>query len=124
MSATSIAAADVRSAVTDKRLRARNGYGVLSFLLIVILLSLFGLGSSDSFVFSFSVLGLILFVPTFLVIALPGLVVLQPNESLVCLLFGRYAGTEHRSGLWWVNPLYSNRKVSRRLPRMRPAESE
>src|SRR5262249_11006880 len=32
-----------------------------------------------------------------------------------CLLFGRYAGTEHRSGLWWVNPLYTKKKISRRL---------
>jgi regulator of protease activity HflC (stomatin/prohibitin superfamily) len=48
-------------------------------------------------------------------ILLNGLVVLQPNESLVCLLFGSYVGTEHRSGLWWVNPFNSKRKVSRRL---------
>jgi regulator of protease activity HflC (stomatin/prohibitin superfamily) len=44
-----------------------------------------------------------------------GLVVLQPNESLVCLLFGSYVGTEHRPGLWWVNPFNSKTKISRRL---------
>jgi regulator of protease activity HflC (stomatin/prohibitin superfamily) len=44
-----------------------------------------------------------------------GLVILQPNESLVCLLFGSYVGTEHRPGLWWVNPFNSKSKVSRRL---------
>jgi regulator of protease activity HflC (stomatin/prohibitin superfamily) len=44
-----------------------------------------------------------------------GLVVLQPNESLVCLLFGSYVGTEHRPGFWWVNPFNSKRKISRRL---------
>jgi regulator of protease activity HflC (stomatin/prohibitin superfamily) len=46
---------------------------------------------------------------------LAGLVILQPNESLVCLLFGSYVGTEHRPGFWWVNPFYSKNKVSRRL---------
>jgi regulator of protease activity HflC (stomatin/prohibitin superfamily) len=46
---------------------------------------------------------------------LRGLVVLQPNESLVCLLFGSYVGTEHRPGFWWVNPFNSRRKISRRL---------
>ena len=46
---------------------------------------------------------------------LKGLVVLQPNESLVCLLFGSYVGTEHRPGFWWVNPFNSKKIVSRRL---------
>src|SRR5215831_18037290 len=49
------------------------------------------------------------------VVLLSGLIVLQPNESLVCLLFGSYVGTEHRPGFWWVNPFNSKRKVSRRL---------
>ena len=40
---------------------------------------------------------------------------LQPNESLVCLLFGSYVGTEHRPGFWWINPFNSKRKISRRL---------
>ncbi len=48
-------------------------------------------------------------------IFLMGLVVLKPNESLVCLLFGSYVGTERRSGFWWVNPFNSKKKVSRRL---------
>lgn len=44
-----------------------------------------------------------------------GIIILQPNESVVCLLFGSYVGTEHRSGLWWVNPLNAKTKISRRL---------
>jgi regulator of protease activity HflC (stomatin/prohibitin superfamily) len=48
-------------------------------------------------------------------IVLNGCVVLQPNTSLVCLLFGSYAGTEHRAGFWWVNPFNSKKKISRRL---------
>jgi regulator of protease activity HflC (stomatin/prohibitin superfamily) len=51
----------------------------------------------------------------FAIAILKGLVVLQPNESLVCLLFGSYVGTEHRPGFWWINPFNSKRKVSRRL---------
>jgi regulator of protease activity HflC (stomatin/prohibitin superfamily) len=46
---------------------------------------------------------------------LRGLVVLQPNQSLVCLLFGSYVGTQHAPGFWWVNPFNSKKKVSRRL---------
>jgi regulator of protease activity HflC (stomatin/prohibitin superfamily) len=33
-----------------------------------------------------------------------GLVVVQPNESRVLILFGRYAGTVTDAGIWWVNP--------------------
>ncbi len=38
-------------------------------------------------------------------LVLPGFVVVQPNESRVLILFGRYDGTVGEPGLWWVNPL-------------------
>jgi len=45
-----------------------------------------------------------------------GFVVFQPNESLVCLLFGSYVGTEHRPGFWLGQILSTPKnKVSRRL---------
>jgi regulator of protease activity HflC (stomatin/prohibitin superfamily) len=34
----------------------------------------------------------------------PGFVVVQPNESRVLILFGRYVGTLTGARLWWVNP--------------------
>jgi regulator of protease activity HflC (stomatin/prohibitin superfamily) len=33
-----------------------------------------------------------------------GFVVVQPNESRVLILFGRYVGTLTEARLWWVNP--------------------
>jgi regulator of protease activity HflC (stomatin/prohibitin superfamily) len=33
-----------------------------------------------------------------------GFTVVQPNESKVLILFGRYTGTILDAGLWWVNP--------------------
>jgi regulator of protease activity HflC (stomatin/prohibitin superfamily) len=38
------------------------------------------------------------------VLVAPGLVVIQPNESRVLILFGQYAGTLTEARLWWVNP--------------------
>ena len=38
-------------------------------------------------------------------LAAPGFVVVQPNESRVLILFGRYSGTLLSAGIWWVNPL-------------------
>lgn len=44
-----------------------------------------------------------------------GFVVLQPNESAVLLLFGKYRYSVKESGFWWVNPFYTKRKISLRL---------
>jgi regulator of protease activity HflC (stomatin/prohibitin superfamily) len=38
------------------------------------------------------------------VLAAPGIVVVQPNESRVLILFGRYIGTLTEPRLWWCNP--------------------
>lgn len=43
-----------------------------------------------------------------------GLVLVNPNNSRVLVLFGKYVGTIKKNGLHWVNPLYSKRKVSLR----------
>ena len=39
-----------------------------------------------------------------IVLVAPGFVVVQPNESRVLILFGRYVGTLTEARLWWVNP--------------------
>ena len=38
------------------------------------------------------------------VLLAPGFLVVQPNESRVLILFGRYVGTLREARLWWVNP--------------------
>jgi regulator of protease activity HflC (stomatin/prohibitin superfamily) len=38
----------------------------------------------------------------------PGFFTLQPNESRVLILFGRYVGTVRTAGFHWGNPFYSN----------------
>lgn len=43
-----------------------------------------------------------------------GFFTLQPNETAVLTLFGRYVGSERRSGFHWTNPFYSRRKISMR----------
>jgi regulator of protease activity HflC (stomatin/prohibitin superfamily) len=44
-----------------------------------------------------------------------GLTVVNPNEARVVQLFGRYRGTLKEQGFWWVNPLTSRRRLSRRV---------
>jgi regulator of protease activity HflC (stomatin/prohibitin superfamily) len=50
-------------------------------------------------------------------IALMGFVIVQPNESSVLILFGRYTGTVLEPGPWWVNPFtrFWRRTVSLRV---------
>ncbi len=48
------------------------------------------------------------------VLVLAGLYMLQPNQSAVLTLFGKYAGTDRSNGLRWANPLFRKTKVSMR----------
>jgi regulator of protease activity HflC (stomatin/prohibitin superfamily) len=45
---------------------------------------------------------------------LPGFTVVNPNESVVLVLFGSYKGTLRKNGFYWVNPLYLKKKISLR----------
>jgi regulator of protease activity HflC (stomatin/prohibitin superfamily) len=44
-----------------------------------------------------------------------GIVVVQPNEARVLILFGRYNGSITTAGLWWCNPFNKRKKVSLRV---------
>ena len=44
-----------------------------------------------------------------------GLFSVQPNESKVLTLFGKYAGTVEKQGLQWANPFYMKTTVSKRV---------
>ena len=49
------------------------------------------------------------------ILVLRGLILVNPNQSKVVLLFGKYIGTERRDGFWWVNPFTVRRSVSLRV---------
>jgi len=44
-----------------------------------------------------------------------GLVIVQPNDSRVLILFGKYTGTIRESGFWYVNPFAEKKRVSLRI---------
>ena len=48
-------------------------------------------------------------------LSLTGLYTVQPNQSAVLSLFGKYVGTVTDNGLRWNNPFYIKRKVSLRV---------
>ncbi len=49
------------------------------------------------------------------IICLCGFFVVNPNESKVIQLFGRYVGTVHEDGFKWANPFFNKIKVSKRI---------
>ncbi|MEZ0470520.1 SPFH domain-containing protein [Luteimonas salinilitoris] len=49
------------------------------------------------------------------VVALVGLYMVEPNQSAVLSLFGKYIGTVRDNGLRWNNPFFTKRKVSLRV---------
>jgi regulator of protease activity HflC (stomatin/prohibitin superfamily) len=105
--------------IADRALWAANGFLMLAVGLVLLVLSLFAGAMQVALIgaaqFSMLDLGLAIAGIIMSIIILNGLVVLQPNTSLVCLLFGSYVGTLKRAGFWWVNPFNSKKKVSRRL---------
>lgn len=102
------------SPVTDKILQTSNVYISVIILILIFLVSLYAMNAPNGAWFSMGLWGISISIIG-VIIALTGLTSIQPNESVVCLLFGAYVGTEHRPGLRWLNPFYSRKRVSRRL---------
>jgi regulator of protease activity HflC (stomatin/prohibitin superfamily) len=90
---------------TEKTITPPSGY--LAFVLFLLLLA----GAIVSFVFHYIVAGVIVILVNFILV-LPGLVIVNPNESKVLTLFGKYVGTVKQDGFFWVNPFTAKKKVS------------
>ncbi len=91
----------------EKTLKARSGY-------LALLLSIGLIGAAVYVVIFFKavVLAALLVLTSFIILA--GIYMINPNESKVMNLFGKYVGTVKENGLFWINPLYSKRKISLR----------
>ncbi|MEJ7559101.1 MAG: SPFH domain-containing protein [Pedobacter sp.] len=81
--------------------------GYLTFALFFVLL----IGGIAALVTQHFILGPIVLLLNF-VLVLPGLIINDPNESKVLILFGKYVGTVKADGFFWVNPLTVKKKVS------------
>ncbi|MDT0642973.1 SPFH domain-containing protein [Zunongwangia sp. F363] len=90
----------------EKDLKPSNGYLMLFLFIILFFGSIIGFIVMPRIWFGFAFL--------ISIIILPGLILVNPNESRVLLLFGDYKGTVKKNGLFWVNPLYTKKKISLR----------
>jgi len=81
--------------------------GYLTFALSLLLLG----GSIFCFFNEFFISGAIIFlIDLFLIF--PGFLIINPNQSMVLTLFGKYIGTVKSDGFFWVNPLTAKRRLS------------
>ncbi|WP_113652972.1 SPFH domain-containing protein [Pedobacter namyangjuensis] len=92
---------------TEKIIKPPSGYLTL-FLFLLLLV-----GGICALVAEYFLLGAITLLLNF-VLVLPGLIIVNPNESKVLTLFGKYVGTVKADGFFWVNPLTVKRKLSLR----------
>ena len=116
MSTTPALAPPRRSTFVDKDVQAVNGYLMMAIgLILIAACAWLAYPGIDKNGYAFPGSWFAMTATVIAIAVVKGLVILQPNESVVCLLFGNYVGTEHRPGLWWVNPFNAKTKVSRRL---------
>ena len=94
-----------------------NGFLMLFVLIILIPAIVLGVGFMDGEPNAISV-GFMIVMAVLDLLCLKGFFVLEPNESLVFIFFGKYAGSCRRIGFWWVNPLFSCKKISLRIRNM------
>jgi regulator of protease activity HflC (stomatin/prohibitin superfamily) len=90
----------------EKEIKVFNGYISIALLLALTL------GMAFLFVQTKNPLFIIIAILTFLLNA--GILIVQPNNSKVLTLFGKYKGTVKDNGLFWANPLYSKQNISLR----------
>lgn len=92
---------------TEKTINPPSGYAAFALFLVLLAVAIGTLAVEEIAV------GVIAAVIDF-VFVLPGLVIVNPNESKVLTLFGKYVGTVKQDGFFWVNPFTVKKKVSLR----------
>src|SRR5690348_2252805 len=90
----------------EKEFSPLSGYVMLVFVLVLVLLGIWGLIAMRSLVFIWPlVIGFV---------SLPGFFFINPNSSVVLVLFGDYKGTVKKNGFYWVNPFFIKKPISLR----------
>lgn len=90
----------------EKNFNPKSGYLLLVvvILLLAALITALVLTENPLYIIGFAVVILIL----------PGFIIVNPNESSVLVLFGRYQGTVKINGFFWVNPFNTKKHISLR----------
>ncbi len=98
----------------EKEIKVGSGIAMLVVVLLLFTLAvwLLYLASVSPQTDLLAALGIVIVVAACFL--LPGFFTLQPNVAAALMLFGAYRGTVKQTGLRWINPFYTKRKVSLR----------
>ena len=101
------------SEIKERQVKSVSGIPLLTVLLLLTVAAVFAfinLDMSKAMRIATIVIGL-----PVLLIAFSGLYMVEPNQSAVLSLFGKYIGTVRTPGLRFNNPFYSKKKISLRV---------
>ena len=86
----------------------KNGYFMLAIWVVLSVASVLGMILYQQYTY--------LYIPVLCIslFCMVGLAVVNPNEALVLVLFGKYKGTIKENGFFWFNPLVVRKKLSLR----------
>lgn len=101
---------------TDSKEFEFKGFRMSGFLgLLLILLAVVFIIWATNRQFSDLFYGIVVPITALVIIILAcGLVKLEPNEARALVFFGKYSGTFRENGFWFINPLYTKKRVSLR----------
>lgn len=91
---------------TEKSFSPISGYLIAVFVLGLLLVGIAGLIASRNPLFIVLI--------GFSVLLIPGFFFINPNSSVILVLFGDYKGTVKSNGFHWVNPFFSKKSISLR----------
>ncbi|MDO6597711.1 SPFH domain-containing protein [Oceanihabitans sp. 2_MG-2023] len=90
----------------EKIIKPINGYFILAITIALIIASIYLTFAKENPEYALLlIIAIILF---------KGFTLVNPNNSRVLLLFGKYIGSIKSNGLFWVNPLYNKKTISLR----------
>ena len=90
-----------------------NGWAAFTVLTILVVTCVAGLFYSIVLQLVWEIVGTSVLVVV-LAVTYRGFFIVEPNQAVVMLLFGKYKGTETEAGLRWTNPLRSCKRISLR----------
>ena len=100
--------------ITEKKMNAKKGIPMLLLILALLLVDVALIVIAAKGKIIPLMLFAIVMIPV-LIVMLAGLFMVNPNESKVLQLFGKYVGTVSDPGLRWANPFYGKKAVSLRV---------
>ncbi len=91
---------------TEKTYSPLSGYVMAAIILVCLIIGIGGFVAIRAPFFILLVIASILLMPGFFFV--------NPNSSVVLVLFGDYKGTVKSNGFYWVNPFFSKKSISLR----------